>query len=153
MRRTITQLAQLQKEIRSWPGITSSAFEQHGEEFSLGTADVGHIHDEGMVDLPFTVALRKLLVAHGLCQPHYYHPQSGWITFYLGKDGGVSEALLLFRLSYLRYLLRRDRTLECSDCPTRAEALRELNDMSLPAAIRAQLGDRAQSELRVSESA
>jgi len=48
---------------------------------------------------PF-IAMRDQLIASGRAEQHHILPKSGWVSFYLGKEGGVQEAIRLLRLSY-----------------------------------------------------
>ncbi|HEY6937307.1 MAG TPA: luciferase family protein, partial [Terriglobales bacterium] len=42
-----------------------------------------------------------------LAQEHRWVPNSGWVTFRMRTERDMEHALWLFRLSYLRYELRR----------------------------------------------
>lgn len=61
-----------------------------------------------MVDIPFTVKMREILVAEALAQTHHLLYDSGWITFYIRDDISLQQALWLMRLSYLQKQSRRN---------------------------------------------
>jgi luciferase-like monooxygenase len=42
----------------------------------------------------------------GLAEQHHWVPNSGWTTFRVRNEEGLSHALWLMRLSYLRYALK-----------------------------------------------
>ncbi|MGA7632280.1 MAG: luciferase family protein, partial [Terriglobales bacterium] len=67
---------------------------------------VGHMHEGGIVDIPFPRAVRNLLLASGLAEQHRWVPNSGWITFQMRNEEDLSHALWLMRLSYVRYALK-----------------------------------------------
>jgi hypothetical protein len=75
-------------------------------EFQFGDAEVGHVHTNGIVDIPFPRLVRDALLADGLAEEHHWVPNSGWITFQMRSEEDLSHALWLVRLSYLRYALK-----------------------------------------------
>jgi len=93
-------------EVSRWPGVTAHAHRFGGKEFRFGRAEIGHLHLNGVLDIPFTRRIRDALVEHGLAEEHRYVPDSGWTTFRIRSDGDVKHGLTLLRLSYLRYLLK-----------------------------------------------
>src|SRR6202453_1229320 len=77
-----------------------------GMEFLFESAEVGHTHEGGIVDIPFPRAVRNVLLAAGLAEQHHWVPNSGWITFQIRNEEDLSHALWLMRLSYVRYALK-----------------------------------------------
>ena len=55
-----------------------------------------------MADLPFPVRIREQLVASGKAAPHYLHPETGWVSFYITGEQDVPAIVDLFRLNYER---------------------------------------------------
>lgn len=103
----MNHLKKLEDELSTWPGISVHPHRFGGHEFRLGGAEVGHVHTGGIVDIPFTRAVHDVLLAEGLAQEHRWVPNSGWVTFRIRTEQDLNHALWLFRLSYLRYALRR----------------------------------------------
>ena len=103
----MTPLKKLEEEVSTWPGISIHPHRLGGMEFCFGSAEVGHIHTGGIVDIPFTRRVRDALLADGLAEQHHWVPNSGWITFRMGSEEDLSHALWLMRLSYLRYTLKK----------------------------------------------
>lgn len=103
-----SDLGDLARTVGGWEGVTRHPHRFGGEEFRLGTAEIGHVHPGGVVDIPFPVAVRERLVARGLAEPHHVLPASGWTTVRLGRQG-LEAALDLLRLSHLRQRARRAR--------------------------------------------
>ncbi len=66
----------------------------------MGKVEIGHIHRNGMVDIPFTRSIRAVLVTEGLAETHHLLAQSGWISYYIRSDANVEGALWLYRLSW-----------------------------------------------------
>jgi hypothetical protein len=71
-----------------------------GAEFRLGRRELGHIHGDHLVDIPFPSRVRDEIIAAGQAQPHHILPQSGWVSLYLFQAEDIDRAILLFRRSY-----------------------------------------------------
>ena len=70
--------------------------------------EIGHIHGDSLVDIPFPTKIRAELVSAGRAEPHHILPESGWISFYLRDEADVARAIELFRLSYDLALRQKD---------------------------------------------
>jgi hypothetical protein len=99
-------LQELEDEVSTWPHISVHPHRFGGREFLLDKAEVGHVHTGGIVDIPFTRAVRDALLADGLAEEHRWVPNSGWVTFRIRNERDYDNALWLMRLSYLRYALK-----------------------------------------------
>lgn len=94
-------LEHIQNEVTAWDGMAASPHRFGGIEFNLGMTEIGHIHRNGMVDIPFNSKIRNQLIAEGKAEPHHLLADTGWITFYIRTDADVQAAVDLFKLSYL----------------------------------------------------
>ena len=90
----------IQSAVLSWAGVTAHPHHFGGTEFRLGTREIGHIHGDHLVDIPFPKKVRDELVAAGRAQPHHILPESGWISFYLRHETDVESAIELLRRSF-----------------------------------------------------
>ena len=99
-------LKRLEEEVSAWPQISVHAHRFGGREFRFGSAEVGHVHQGGMVDIPFPRSVRDALLAEGLAEEHRWVPNSGWITFHVRSEEDFKHAVWLLRLSYLRYAMK-----------------------------------------------
>jgi hypothetical protein len=99
-------LKKLEDEMSTWPHIWTQPHRFGGKEFLFGSAEVGHMHTGGVVDIPFPRSVRDALLADGLAEEHHWVPNSGWVTFQMRSEEDLSHALWLMRLSYLRYALK-----------------------------------------------
>jgi len=102
----MTHLKRLEEEISTWPNISIHPHRFGGREFRFGSAEVGHVHTGGVVDIPFPRSVRDALLTEGLAEEHRWVPNSGWITFHVRRAEDLKHALWLMRLSYLRYRLK-----------------------------------------------
>jgi hypothetical protein len=99
-------LKKLEDEISAWPNVSVHSHRFGGREFRFRSAEVGHVHTGGIVDIPFPRSIHDALLAGGLAEEHHWVPNSGWITFRMRSEEDFSHALWLVRLSYLRYALK-----------------------------------------------
>ena len=100
-------LKKLEEEVAGWPHISVHPHRFAGREFRFLSAELGHVHTGGIVDIPFPRSIHDALLAVGLAQEHRWVPNSGWITFRIRSEKDLKHALWLMRLSYLRYALKR----------------------------------------------
>ena len=96
----------LEVAISAWPQISIHPHRFGGMEFDFRDAGIGHVHTNGIVDIPFPRSIRDALLADSLAEEHHWVPNSGWITFQMRGEEDLSHALWLMRLSYLRYALK-----------------------------------------------
>jgi hypothetical protein len=96
----------LEDVVSTWSPISVHPHRFGGQEFLFGEAEVGHVHANGIVDIPFTRPVHDLLLAEGLAEHNRWLPNSGWITFRIRSEQDITHALWLMRLSYLRYALK-----------------------------------------------
>src|SRR6266436_745063 len=99
-------LKKLEEAVSTWANISVHAHRFGGREFRFGSAEVGHVHNAGVVDIPFPRSVRDALLADSLAEEHNWVPNSGWITFQMRTEEDLSHAVWLMRLSYLRYALK-----------------------------------------------
>jgi len=99
-------LKRLEEEVSAWPNVSVHPHRFAGKEFRFGKAEIGHIHTNGTVDIPFTRAVRDALVEEGQAEEHRWVPDSGWATFRVRREADIAHAVELMRLSYLRYALK-----------------------------------------------
>jgi hypothetical protein len=92
--------AQIHAEALSWPGVEAHPHRFGGTEYRLSTREIGHIHGESLVDIPFPKKVRDEVVASGRAQPHHILPDTGWVSFYLREPGDIPRAIELLRQSY-----------------------------------------------------
>jgi len=104
--KTMSDLKMFEEEVSAWPSVSIHPHRFGGTEFRFRSAEVGHIHFGGIVDIPFPRPVRDALLAGGLAEEHHWVPNSGWTTFRIRSEKDLSHALWLMRLSYLRYALK-----------------------------------------------
>jgi hypothetical protein len=99
-------LQKLERDVSAWPNVSVHPHRFGGREFRFGTAEIGHVHSNGVVDIPYPRAIRDELLATHLAAEHLWAPDSGWTTFCVRNENDLDHAIWLMRLSYLRFALR-----------------------------------------------
>jgi hypothetical protein len=79
--------------VKSWQGVEIRPHRYGGLEFQLGKRELGHIHGDALVDIPFPKAVRNEIVAAGEAEPHHILPNSGWISLFLRRAEDVETAI------------------------------------------------------------
>jgi len=95
-------LEKINKEILSWPGVTTGLHRFGGTEFRVGNREMGHIHGDKLADLPFPMQTRNQLIESGRASPHHILPESGWVSKWIRSEEDESEVVELFRMQYKR---------------------------------------------------
>lgn len=101
--------ARIIQTLLAWDGVTREPHRFGGVEFRLGKREIGHIHGDWLVDIPFPTKVRDEVVAAGLADPHHILPNSGWISRYLRQIEDVDTAIALLRRSYEIALKQRNQ--------------------------------------------
>ena len=126
----------IRNAVVSWEGIVEHDHRFGGTEFTLGKVEVGHLHSNGLADVPFTRKVRDQLLSESKALPHHILPESGWISFYVRHERDAKHAIWLFRLSYLLKLRTRARR----ESPTITLLRDELAKLQLSDGLQAALG-------------
>ena len=91
---------QIHSAALSWSGVSSQPHRFGGREYRLGRREIGHVHGDTLVDIPFPKRVRDELTAAGQAEPHHVLPHSGWISFRIKDTDDVERAIGLLRRSY-----------------------------------------------------
>jgi hypothetical protein len=100
---------QIAEAVTAWPGVERGPHRFGGIEFRLGKRELGHLHGDALVDLPFPRKVRDELIAAGRARAHHVLPDSGWVSFWIESPEDVEDAIALFRLAYDRVVAARAR--------------------------------------------
>jgi Luciferase len=108
-----------------WQGVTSAPHRYGGLEFRLGRREIGHVHGDRLVDIPFPKPVRDALIETGQAEPHHILPRSGWVSIFLRSDADVERAIGLLERSYRLAADRSDSSGKNNDRQTHAGAASE----------------------------
>jgi len=84
----------------SWEGVEAHPHRFGGTEFRIGKRELGHIHGDTLLDIPFPKKVRDEIITAGQADPHHILPETGWVSFYLKEDGDIERAIDLLKRSY-----------------------------------------------------
>jgi hypothetical protein len=90
----------IHQAVISLPGVTAHPHRFGGTEYRLGKRELGHVHGDHLVDIPFPKKVRDEVIAAELAEPHHVLPESGWVSVFLRQPSDVEAALALLRRSY-----------------------------------------------------
>jgi hypothetical protein len=93
----------------AWEGIESHPHRFGGTEFRIGKREIGHIHGDSLVDIPFPKKVRDEIVAAGEASPHHILPETGWVSFFLNEEEDIEQAIELLNRSYQITLKQKKR--------------------------------------------
>ena len=96
----------IEREVTSWPGVTTRPERFGGVEFCVHGRPIGHVHDGMLADIEFPRAMRDRLVAEGRTGPHHIDPDSTWTTLRIHSDADADAAVGLLRIGYDREVAR-----------------------------------------------
>lgn len=91
---------QIVETLLTWDAVEAHPHRFGGTEFRIGRRELGHIHGDYLVDIPFPKKVRDEIVSNGLAEPHHILPETGWISFYLRTEDDVEKAIGLLNRSY-----------------------------------------------------
>jgi predicted DNA-binding protein (MmcQ/YjbR family) len=100
---------QIVDTLLTWESLETHPHRFGGTEFRIGKREIGHIHGDSLVDIPFPKKVRDEIVAAGEAQPHHILPETGWVSFYLREDGDIERAITLLKRSYEIALKQKSR--------------------------------------------
>ena len=101
--------------VTSWSGVTVQPHRFGGLEYVIGKREIGHIHGDSLVDIPFPKTVRDEIVAAKRAQPHHILPETGWISFYIRQEDDIDKAIALLHESYAIAQRQKPKTIEVQD--------------------------------------
>jgi len=90
----------IESAMHTCSGIAAQPHRFGGMEYRLGRREIGHVHTDYLVDIPFPKKVRDELVAAGRAEPHHILPESGWVSIHLNQESDVERAIELLRYSF-----------------------------------------------------
>jgi hypothetical protein len=105
-------LALIEREVLRWPGVSKEP--DRGADvavYRFGRRHIGHVHHDGVADIPFPRAVHDELISNGLAEPH----RGGFpatVSYRIRESADVSGAVELFRMSYDRAKVAAERRKE-----------------------------------------
>jgi hypothetical protein len=98
--------------VKALDGIETAPHRFGGVEFQIEGREIGHIHRNGLVDIPFHKRIKEQLLAEDKADDHHILPEAGWISFHARSDDDIDHAVWLLKLAYvytIRNMQRQNR--------------------------------------------
>src|SRR5207302_8409631 len=114
---------EIYEALTRWEKIAHAPHRFGGTEFRVGRREVGHVHGDSLVDIPFPLPVRNESFEDGVAEPHHVLPKSGWVGGYLRNTGALARGLQVLRRAYEMALAARAREVRTA-YPTSARELR-----------------------------
>ena len=99
----------IEREVLSWPGVTSEPGRFGAVAFRYGKREIGHIHRDRVADLPVTRDMREDLLSKGRAQPHRAGVK-GYISYPIQDREDVSAVLEILGRNYERAKAAAERS-------------------------------------------
>ncbi|MBI3738753.1 MAG: DUF5519 family protein [Chloroflexi bacterium] len=90
----------IKQTLLTWENVEAHPHRFGGIEYRIGKRELGHVHGDYLVDIPFPKKIRDEIVAAGEAEPHHVLPETGWVSFYIRAEPDVERAIQLLRRSY-----------------------------------------------------
>jgi len=90
----------IKQTLLTWENVEAHPHRFGGIEYRIGKRELGHVHGDYLVDIPFPKKIRDEIVAAGEAEPHHVLPETGWVSFYIRAESDVERAIQLLRRSY-----------------------------------------------------
>jgi len=99
----------IREVVSGWEDVTVAPHRFGGVEFCLGKRELGHVHGDWLVDIPFPKHVRDEVIAAGDAEPHHVLPDTGWVSVFLRGDDDLERATRLLRRSFALAADHRNR--------------------------------------------
>lgn len=109
------------RTLTAWQDVSVQPHRFGGVEYVIGRREIGHIHGDHLVDIPFPKKVRDEIIQAGRASPHHLLRDSGWVSFYLNRPEDVQQAIALLEENYriaLRQKQARNAAQEDADSST-----------------------------------
>lgn len=100
MKHVAGAMERIQRTVAVWEGVSSKPHRFGGIEFRFGKRELGHLHGDYLLDVPFPRKVRNELIESGRVEPHHILPESGWISFYIKREEDIDKAIGLLNLAF-----------------------------------------------------
>lgn len=93
---------EIENAVLSWEHTSVRPHKFGGIEFHINSREIGHIHGNGLLDVPFNRSVKEQLIAenHGRVKEHHIFKKSGWISLYIQNSADRDLAIQVLKYSY-----------------------------------------------------
>ncbi|MHA4895386.1 luciferase domain-containing protein [Pedobacter sp. PWIIR3] len=91
---------EIENEVLSWEDTYTSLHKYGGLQFNAKGKEIGHLHGNGLLDIPYSRKAKALLLKDGRVEAHHVFRQSGWISFNIINYDDKRYAVELLEIAY-----------------------------------------------------
>lgn len=93
---------EIENTVLSWERTSVRPHKFGGIEFNVNAREIGHIHGNGLLDVPFSRSVKEQLIAesNGRVKEHHIFKKSGWISLYIKDSNDRDVAIEVLRRAY-----------------------------------------------------
>ncbi len=100
-RTLLDKLDDIEETVESWPNVAISMHKYGGTQFNLNNREIGHLHGNGLLDVPLNLSLKAELMHKYPVQDHHMFAASGWISFWIKDSNDKDLALQILQKAYI----------------------------------------------------
>lgn len=93
-------LDDIEEEVCAWDNVTISLHKYGGTQFNFQTHEFGHLHGNGLLDIPVNRAIKEELMRNYAIEDHHVFKDSRWISFWIRTSSDKDCALQLLQQAY-----------------------------------------------------
>ena len=92
----------IENTVLSWKNTSTRPHKFGGIQFNVGDKEIGHIHGNGLLDIPFSRLIKEQLIteSNGRVKEHHIFKKSGWISLYIHDTEDRDLAIRTLMRSY-----------------------------------------------------
>lgn len=98
--RMLDCIDEIEKEVLQWSDTSTQTHKYGGLQFNYKGKELGHIHSNGLLDMPFSRKIKAELMTERRIQDHHSFKNTGWISFYMHTEDDAKYGLQLLKLAY-----------------------------------------------------
>ena len=111
----LTAKDQIHIAAMGWDGVSAHPHRFGGTEYRVDRREIGHIHSNLLVDIPFPKRIRDKVVAAGQASQHHFLPDSGWVTVHIKQNEDIEQAIALLKMSFELALAHNQQRQQSTD--------------------------------------
>ena len=105
---TTALIGRIEREVLGWTGVTSGPGRFGALVFRYGKREIGHVHRDGIADLPVTGEMRRELLEAGRARPHRAGSK-GYVSYPVENEEDVLAVLEILGANYERATAAAER--------------------------------------------
>lgn len=99
-RNLLDSLGEVEETVCGWNDVTSSLHKYGGIQFNVRAHEFGHLHGNGLLDIPVTRAVKNELIKNYAIEDHHVFRDSGWISFWIKTPDDQAIAISILERAY-----------------------------------------------------